>query len=530
MPNQNFFTSLKTMVIPNDPARPNIYSPFSYILYVSWGYAGYFAQVPGDSGLSAGALLYDPTNTITKSNGDLFAKGTVYNLSGTVTYKATDAETALAIAITLGTATPFGDQTIQTYYMDSHGAYYTTGTALHMGELYPAGVATNSGEQECFPVTPGLDGSLGGGGSNRGSFYGPVEVNVGVTAPGPYYTACTLDTVIAYPRPDASGNLTSGPLFAPPRPLDYDIWAPAGQYLVGHIGFPSGSVFYGQQQLQQVFRLVALSVFRQAAPPYVTQLNDQTPFPNVSGVARGIAGQPGGGTADQPSLTPALLGHPSRHYNRAATLMNGTKAIGIRYWRSNKAIPLLSGPAPLGRVWDTGNGYPGQAVGISNVVGDNSPSLAEDTRGLLYCLFNRAPSSATGGGAMLSVSYSDGDSWSTPVMAISGGTHPAMASAEGRMLCAAVTTTGTAPSQTRHITAVYRGPGDLNFGPPYTFNIRALGGALTPFTVADDSFGLVFTDEGPGRMALHVAIAGESATSDWWSADNGETWTRVILQ
>ena len=131
---------------------------------------------------------------------------------------------------------------------------------------------------------------------------------------------------------------------------------------------------------------------------------------------------------------------------------------------------------------------------------------------------------------MLSVSYSDGDSWSTPVMAISGGTHPAMASAEGRMLCAAVTTTGTAPSLTRHITAVYRGPGDLNLGTPYTFKLHALGGALTPMTVADDGFGLVFTDEGPGRMGLHVLIAGESATSDWWSADNGETWTRVIIQ
>jgi len=517
----------------NDP--PTVFTPFSFTLDVSWGHYPYFAAVPGHPDLFASDILYDPTDYVKKIDGSPFLKGTVYN-RGTydfpqATYKATDAETLAAITITFDTVSTFGDQQIQTYYMDQHGAFYRTFVFQHAGSLYPAGTATNYEEQTFFPQDRPASGIIGDNTAYlSNSVYGPVAVNVGVTAPGPYYSNCTLDTIIAYPRPDASGNMTSGWIYFPPRPMDYDIWAPAGKYLVGHIGFPAGSLWYGENSQQSSFTLTALYVYRAAAPPYITESDTEIRMPTVIAGERDIAGQPGGGTASQPSITPALLGHPSRHYNRAATLMNGTQALGVRYWRSNKAIPLLSGPAPLGRVWDTGSGYPGQAVGISNVVGDNSPSLAEDARGLLYCLFNRAPSTATGGGAMLSVSYSDGDSWSTPVMAISGGTHPAMASAEGRMLCAAVTTTGTAPSQTRHITAVYRGPGDLNFGPPYTFNIRALGGALTPFTVADDSFGLVFTDEGPGRMALHVAIAGESATSDWWSADNGETWTRVILQ
>ena len=96
------------------------------------------------------------------------------------------------------------------------------------------------------------------------------------------------------------------------------------------------------------------------------------------------------------------------------------------------------------------------------------------------------------------------------------------------MICAAVTTTGTAPNLIHHITAVYRGPGDAAFSPTYTFQFSNAG-VLTPLSVADDCFGMAFTDEGAGRLGLHVLLASETATSDWWSADNGATWTRIPL-
>ena len=252
--------------------------------------------------------------------------------------------------------------------------------------------------------------------------------------------------------------------------------------------------------------------------------------PNVQVVNLHIPPITGGGTHSNtvPGASPALLGHPSRHYNRAVAALNagGTATTGILFWRSSRAIPLMTNDsllasAPLGGiVWDT----PGAGISITAQSGDESPSLAEDARGLLYCLFHR-PSQ----GAMLSRSDDDGDTWGTPVLAISGGAHPAMASCEGRTLCAAVTTTGTAPNLVRHITAVYRGPGDPLFGTPYTFRFSAAGGTLTPLSVADDCFSIVFTDENAGRMGMHVLLSGEGLTSDWWSADNGETWTRIPI-
>ena len=221
-----------------------------------------------------------------------------------------------------------------------------------------------------------------------------------------------------------------------------------------------------------------------------------------------------------PGITPNLLGHPSRHYNRAVSALNsnGTATTGVLFWRSIRAIPLLNAFAG-GVVWDT----PGPGIFVTSAVNDNTPSLAEDARGLLYCLFNRPAQ-----GAMITRSDDDGDTWNTPVMAIPGGARPVLVSSEGHMICAAMTTTGTAPNLIHHITAVYRGPGDAVFGTPYPFQFLS-GGTFAPLSVADDSIGMAFTDEGAGRLGLHVLMAGESTTSDWWSADNGATWTRIPL-
>jgi len=109
-------------------------------------------------------------------------------------------------------------------------------------------------------------------------------------------------------------------------------------------------------------------------------------------------------------------------------------------------------------------------------------------------------------------------------MAISGGTHPNIVSQDGQTLTAACVNVGTSTTPVFHIQARAQGPGDPALGTLFTFNDTS--GTALP--VADDSFGLAFAAEGPNRLALHVRIAGGASTSDWWSADTGRTWTRVL--
>ena len=299
-----YFKGLKTMGLPvssAQAARPHFFSPYSFVLGMAPSSGGVvskdnaFFVVPGNSGLSAQGFIYDPTDYVVRADGTPFLKGTITVLSGQTVYKATDAEQTAAVSITFETATPFGNQSIQTYYFDRQGTGAVVRTAYHAGSLYPAGTATNYQEQTFFPGNgPPFEFFGDNLPALGGSVYGPVEVNVGVTAPGPYYSNCTLDTIIAYPRPDASGNMTSGWIYFPPRPLDYDIWAPAGKYLVGHITFPPGSFYEGEMQQQFYFGLSALYIMRDAAPPYVTRQNDEYNLPSVIAGERDIAGQPGG--------------------------------------------------------------------------------------------------------------------------------------------------------------------------------------------------------------------------------------------
>ena len=221
-----------------------------------------------------------------------------------------------------------------------------------------------------------------------------------------------------------------------------------------------------------------------------------------------------------PGASPALLGRPSSHYNRAATALSadGLTTTGILYWRSDRPVPVMQVGGPrAGQVWDTPNSTLGVKVTASSR--DNSPSLAKDHRSILYLIFNRPAQ-----GALLCRSDDDGNTWNSPFMAISGGTHPNIVSQDGQTLTAACVNVGTSTTPVFHIQARAQGPGDPALGTLFTLNDTS-GAALH---VADDSFGLAFAAEGPNRLALHVRIAGETSTSDWWSADNGRTWTRVL--
>ena len=215
-----------------------------------------------------------------------------------------------------------------------------------------------------------------------------------------------------------------------------------------------------------------------------------------------------------PGRSPSLLGRPSRHYNRVAARIgaDGRTPTGILFWRSDPAVPRA--PAALLSGWTSG------PVLISGAAGDNSPRLAEDHRGALLCAFANPAS-----GALLATSLDRGDTWGAAAMAIPSGTRPNIISQDGRTLCAAVVSVGTASAPSFHLVGVYRGPGAA-FGTAFTF----VDGAGTPLSVANDSFGLALAAEGPARYALHVLIAGEPATSDWWSLDrSGRSWTRILL-
>ena len=227
-----------------------------------------------------------------------------------------------------------------------------------------------------------------------------------------------------------------------------------------------------------------------------------------------------------PGASPALLGRPSAHYHRAVAALSadGLSTTGILYWRSDRPVPAMQVGGPdAGRVWDTPRGALG--VKVTQTAGDVSPRLALDHRRLLFLIFCRPAQ-----GALLCRSGDDGDTWSSPTMAIRFGTHPNIACADGRTLLAAVTPApdSTTSSPKFYLSAAYQAAGDPAPSAPFVcMKAGSAGGTGTPLRVADDSFGLAFAAEGPDRLTLHVLIAGELATSDWWSADGARTWTRV---
>jgi hypothetical protein len=122
------------------------------------------------------------------------------------------------------------------------------------------------------------------------------------------------------------------------------------------------------------------------------------------------------------------------------------------------------------------------------------------------------------GDVRITFSDDDGISWETPVLMVSGGTKPfgAVNPFDGTELVAAfIVASGK-------IQAYRRYAGANDYGTP--FFLKDDGGVDLLFE--DDTFAFTWGYEGPARLLMHCHIDGESGTATFWSADDGQTWTR----
>ena len=501
-----YYTGLKTMLLPPSGMSVEVantfYSPSKWFCDVeldirSQTWTGLHTDPNGDP---VTIIRYDPLGFFMKGGGGNSerVKGNVYSrypLWGYY-YYATDSETTAALSVT------FSRETISDAGAHVPGVYPAGSEDSFLRLYIPAGTATTQvAEQPYIPQE--LHASASCYGTDAAGHPPPI-------------TTYGLDLTFAaqYPYPDADGGQYTGSFFSPERPTPYDIYSYPATYLDGHITFSVAGIYSTLEMDGAVFTLYGIwqppVAYGTVPHPIVFYFPAVTRHLVVGSVLYPGTNPPAG-------TSPALLGRPSRHYNRACNgpIPNSAVSQGVEFWRSDRPVPYIQpGAIQPPTIWDTG------PVRVTRLIGDNSPRLAQDSRSLLYIIYNNPAT-----GAVMKRSDDDGATWNTPTLAIPGGRHPNIISGGGRTLAAAVTGSGA----TMHITGVYRGPGDAAFGTAFTFNVSTTGSAGTPLLVADDSFGLAFAAEGPDRIVMHVLLAADAATSDWWSANNGATWTRIPL-
>lgn len=150
------------------------------------------------------------------------------------------------------------------------------------------------------------------------------------------------------------------------------------------------------------------------------------------------------------------------------------------------------------------------AVAVTAGTVDKRPTIGVNEHGRAFVLFERA------GDAYLCYSDDDGQTWSTPTVAIAGGTHPINRfGIDGSHVVAAYVG--------GNIQATVQHPGDPTASPATTI-VNDLGAALS---VEDDSFGIDQGHAGDASWILSVRILGEGTVSEWHSTD-AITWTRVV--
>lgn len=125
----------------------------------------------------------------------------------------------------------------------------------------------------------------------------------------------------------------------------------------------------------------------------------------------------------------------------------------------------------------------------------------------------------TGSGLVERYSYDRGVTWSDEEVAILNGAYPEVrVSGTGGILRMAYV------GSDKTLRGTYQGPGDT--AQSAVFNAQFHNGtSLEDLELADSAFGL---DAAPSGLWLGAFIVfGETSTSDWFSADNGRTWTRI---
>lgn len=199
-------------------------------------------------------------------------------------------------------------------------------------------------------------------------------------------------------------------------------------------------------------------------------------------------------------LHPSNLAHDTGQYHRVRD-----NAGRVLYSRSDRA-------APFGGFVIADNPVATPGTGITDTAG----RLAVDHRNTLHVAFARS-GTAGADGVYTARSNDDGQTWEAAELAITGGTHPALAVGPGGTKILAAYVGGNIKAQVQH-------PGDSAPGAAITLT----DGTGTALSVADDSFGLDQGYSGQAGWVLHCLIAGETDTSEWVSyAESVLSFTRV---
>lgn len=144
--------------------------------------------------------------------------------------------------------------------------------------------------------------------------------------------------------------------------------------------------------------------------------------------------------------------------------------------------------------------------------GNNSadPRLIQDGRGRLYLTYRKATN------VVYQTSDDDGRTWNESVTLAMASKHPHPVEGDGDI--AAIW------FDSGHLAGVYKGKGDADFSSPFTF----VDDTGTEITVVDDTFGVAFGKDGPGRWVGSWILDGETSVSVWVSTDELRSWTRKV--
>ena len=144
---------------------------------------------------------------------------------------------------------------------------------------------------------------------------------------------------------------------------------------------------------------------------------------------------------------------------------------------------------------------------------DATPALAVEPGNRLWLLWY------DGTTAKQSYSDDDGETWSTPTVAIAGGKHPRIVVSRDGMILRAAYVSGA-------IKMTRQEPGEAAAGAEFTVQ-KTTSGVLSNLAVSDAAFGLSFAPDNPGRLLLHYLPSGSTTTADAYSTDDGSTFTVV---
>jgi len=208
------------------------------------------------------------------------------------------------------------------------------------------------------------------------------------------------------------------------------------------------------------------------------------------------------------------------------------------FWVGQSAPEAEGGPWNCGeiygdyaRVWTedgtvkfvrSDHGVPALGFDVSSDVqsGGSSPRIAQDARRRYWCLYERS------GDVRTRWSEDDGRTWEAESVLIASAKWPCVASSRDGGLLFAAFTYVSGSSGPGYLKYRYQGPGDT--APSAAASAQYWNGSsLADLQLADQQFSICRSYELGGRWVLACVIDGETGVSEWASADEGSTWTRI---